>query len=151
MKHQTVDNALGFTIDVFGPVPLRGNDMSLFRESNINQRMAEFGEYKIFGDSAYRGGNHSHCASYGQDAGFNSQMKSVRISIEWNYMITVSLFPYISMEHMFKVYESAGVARIYIVAILLKNFHACLYGNIIYKLSINFLQAYIGRRRFGKV
>ena len=29
------------TIDVFGPVPLRGNDMSLFRDSNINQRMAE--------------------------------------------------------------------------------------------------------------
>ena len=156
LKHQTVDNALGFTIDVFGPVPLRGNDMSLFRESNINQRMAEFGEYKIFGDSAYRGGNHSHCSSYGQDAGFNSQMKSVRISIEWNYMITVSLFPYISMEHKFKVYESAGVARIYIVAILLKNFHACLYGNQTMNyfniiLPDNFLQAYIGRRRIGEV
>jgi len=27
LKHQTVENALGFTIDVFGPVPLRGNDM----------------------------------------------------------------------------------------------------------------------------
>ena len=54
MKHQTVDNALGFTIDVFGPVPLRGNDMSLFRDSNINQRMAELIEYEIFGDSSYR-------------------------------------------------------------------------------------------------
>ena len=53
-----MDNAFGFTIDVFGPVPLRGNDMSLFRDLNINQRMSEFGEYKIFGDSAYRGGNH---------------------------------------------------------------------------------------------
>jgi len=52
LKHQTVDNALGFTIDVFGPVPLRGNDMSLFRESNINQRMGKFGEYKIFGNLA---------------------------------------------------------------------------------------------------
>jgi len=44
LKHQTVDNALGFTIHVIGPVSLRGNDMSQFRESNINQRMAEFGE-----------------------------------------------------------------------------------------------------------
>jgi hypothetical protein len=33
LKHQTVDNALGFVMDVYGPVPLRGNDMSLFRDS----------------------------------------------------------------------------------------------------------------------
>jgi len=46
--------------------------MSLFRDSNINQRMAELGEDKIFGDSAYRGGIHSHCASYGTDAVFSS-------------------------------------------------------------------------------
>ena len=51
----------------------------LFRDSNINQSMVELGEYKIFGDSAYRGGNHSHCASYGTGLVFNSQMKSVRI------------------------------------------------------------------------
>ena len=148
LKHQTVDNALGFTIDVFGPVPLRGNDMSLFRDSNINQRMAELGEYKIFGDSAYRGGNHSHCASYGTDAEFNSRMKSVRISIEWNYMTTVSLFAFVGMEHKFKVFESCGVARIYIVATLFKNFHASLYGNQTMNyfgviLPDNFLAAYI--------
>ena len=56
-------------------------------------------------------------------------MKSVRISIEWNYMTTVSLFAFVGMEHKFKVFESAGIARIYIVATLFKNFHACLYGN----------------------
>ena len=33
------------------------------------------------------------------------------------------------MKGKFKVYETAGVARIYIVATLFKNFHACLYGN----------------------
>ena len=42
--------------------------------------MEELGEYKIFGDSADRGGNHFHCAPYGPDAAFNSQMKSVCIS-----------------------------------------------------------------------
>ena len=47
--------------------------------------------------------------------------------MEWNYVMTVSLFPYTSMEHKFKVYESAGVARTYIVAILLEKIHACLY------------------------
>ena len=49
-------------------------DMSLFLDSNINRRMAKLGDYKIFGDTAYRGGNHSHCASYGTDAVFNGQM-----------------------------------------------------------------------------
>jgi hypothetical protein len=84
-------------------------------------------------------------------------MKSMRISIEWDYMITVSLFPYISMEHKFKVYELARVARIYIVAILLQNFHfACLYGNQTMNyfniiLPDNFLQAYIGQRRIVEV
>ena len=122
--------------------------MSLVRDSNINQRMAELGEYKIFGDSAYRGGNHSHCASYGTDPVFNSRMKSVRISIEWNYMTTVSLFPFIGMEHKFKVFESSGVARIYIVATLFKNFHAALYGNLTMNyfgviLPDGFLEAYI--------
>ena len=103
--------------------------MSLFRDSNINQRIVELGEHKIFSDSAHRGGNHSHCASYGTDAVFNSRMKSVRISIEWNFMTTVSLFAFVGMEHKFKVFESCGVARIYIVATLFKNFYASLYGN----------------------
>ena len=83
-------------------------------------------------------------------------MKRVRISIEWNYMITVSFFPYISMEHKLKVYESAGVTRIYIVAILLKNVHECLYDNKTMNyfniiLSDNYLQAYIGQRRIVEV
>jgi len=32
LKHQTVDNSLGFTIDIFGPTSLRRNDLRLFRE-----------------------------------------------------------------------------------------------------------------------
>jgi hypothetical protein len=150
LKHQTVDNAFGFTMDVYGPVPLRGNDMSLFRDSNINQRMSELGELKIFGDSAYRGGNHSHCMTYGEDPEFNARMKSVRICIEWNYMTTVTLFAFVGMKHKFKVFESAGVARIYIVATLLKNFHCCLYGNQTMNyfdllLPNEFLEAYINQ------
>ena len=54
LKYQTVDNGLGFTMDVFGPIPLRGNDMSLFLHSRINESMENLGEWCIFGDSAYR-------------------------------------------------------------------------------------------------
>ena len=49
------------------------------------------------------------------------QTKSVRICIELNYMKTVSLFAFMGMELKFKVFESCGVARIYIVATLFKN------------------------------
>jgi len=41
----------------------------------------------------------------------DGQMKSVRISIQWNYMTMVSLFPFIGMEHEFKVFESSGVSQ----------------------------------------
>ena len=40
LKHQTLDNALGFTMDIFGPVC---NDMALFRDSEINMRMENIG------------------------------------------------------------------------------------------------------------
>ena len=56
-------------------------------------------------------------------------MKSMHIFIEWNYVTTIRLFPFIGMEHKFKVFESYGVARIYIVETLFKNFHAALFGN----------------------
>jgi hypothetical protein len=94
--------------------------------------------------------NHSRIQTYGDDPVFNQRMKSVRISIEWNYMTTVSLFAFVGMEHKFKVFESAGIARIYIVATLMKNFHACLYGNQTMNyfeviLPDNFLEAYISQ------
>ena len=93
--------------------------MSLFRDSRINERMENLGEWCIFGDSAYR--HHSRTHSYGVDGDFNGKMKSVRISIEWNYGTTASLFTFIGMKRKFKVYETAGVARIYIVATVLKK------------------------------
>lgn len=40
LKHQTVDNALGFTVDMHGPTSLRRNDLTLLRESNIVDRLA---------------------------------------------------------------------------------------------------------------
>ena len=66
--------------------------------------------------------------SYGMDADFNG-MKSVRISIEWNDGTTASLLSFVVKKRKFKVYETAEEARIFIVATLFKNFHACLYGN----------------------
>jgi hypothetical protein len=59
LKHQTVDNAYGFTVDMFGPTSLRRNDLTLLRLSNINDRQAKLqrgseDQFMTFGDSAYK-------------------------------------------------------------------------------------------------
>lgn len=67
LKHQTVDNDFGFTVDMFGPTSLRRNDLVLLRESDINNRLAavkvnDIVQFITFGDSAYK--RRSHLTSY---------------------------------------------------------------------------------------
>ena len=98
MKHQTVDNAFGFTVDINGPTSLRQNDLALLCESNINNRfstlqLGELIQYIRFGDSAYK--LRSHITGYAKAppgealqtilfVSWNKACKKVRISIEWN-------------------------------------------------------------------
>ena len=85
LKHQTVDNAYGFTVDMHGPTSLRKNDLTLLRLSDINQRMADVqagreDQYMTFGDSAYKRRSHitSYFAEYNElFARFNRRMKRV--------------------------------------------------------------------------
>ena len=62
VKDQTVDGASGHTWDIYGPLPIRQNDLYLLRESNILDRWRDtirelpredesIPEMKIFGDS----------------------------------------------------------------------------------------------------
>jgi len=56
-------------------------------------------------------------------------MKSVRISIEWNYGTTASLFAVVGVK---KKYETARVATLYaifVVATLFKNWHTCMWNS----------------------
>ena len=65
-------------------------------------RIENIVDWCLFGDSAYR--NHSRVRLYGMDANFNGNMKSVHISIEWNYSTTASLFSfkvYLLEQHKF--------------------------------------------------
>ena len=138
MKHQTVDNAYGMTEDICGPTSLRRNDLAVLRRSNINDRFAALQhsgdiQYIIFGDSAYK--KKSHITSYKkfQDMNrsqvhWNKSMKHVRISIEWNYGVTGSLFRYVRYKDKFKLMKSRKVSKIYTVATLFRNFHIALYG-----------------------
>ena len=112
----------------------------------------------MFGDSAYL--KMSNLRSYVKKIAnetaeaailrkkWNWGMKQVRISIEWNYGTTVSLFPYLNNKTKLKILQSNQVSKIYIVATLLRNFYACLYGNqtsnyFDYSFPDNFLEQYV--------
>ena len=166
LKHQTVDIAHGFTVDMCGPASLRRNDLVLLRDSAINDRISLLQEkapeqFIIFGDTAYK--RRSHITSYviqnnDQDlqaffVSWNRCMKEVRISIEWNYGCTVSLFKYLVTNQKLKVFESSTVSRIYTVATILRNCHIALYGcqsTNYYDISIptDMLERYITQTDF---
>ena len=114
LKHQTVDSAFGMTFDMRGPTSLRKHDLRLLRKSDINQRLADIQEnirlddqIRIFGNSAYP--MMSHLFTYFDDTNYpnlkeyNYGLKSVRISIEWNYATTAKLFPYVGCPSKLKI------------------------------------------------
>ena len=123
---------------MFGPTSVRRNDLALLRNSRINARFAEeqvneVNQYIIMGDSAYN--KDSHLTSYHKCSHmienyikWNKTMKHVRISIEWNYGVTGTLFKYTRNKNKFKIFENSRVSKIYTVATLFRNFHVMCYG-----------------------
>jgi len=140
LKHQTVDNAYGMTMDIHGPTSVRANDLRVLGESNFIGRMVDLYDneqvkVKIYGDSiyphvenltsSYR--NHPNTPRQIQE---NHAYKSVRISIEWNYMVTGNTFTYLKNLDKLKVLHTTNCAQIYRACTLLRNCHVCLYGSI---------------------
>lgn len=140
-----VNNAYGCVVDCEGPWTLRRNDLALLRISNINERFRELQEdlapedqTVTFGDSAYK--VQSHIRTYLSEAevtgeraveyrrSFNGCSKKIRISIEWDYGTTGSLFKCLQNLDKLKLMKSDTVKKVYIVCTLLKNFHVMLYG-----------------------
>jgi hypothetical protein len=153
LKHQTLDNAYGMPIDIYGPASLRRNDLELLRRSNINDELftvchdLKVPNYSMFGDSAYF--SDSNLSTYSDHTPvFNAAMKTVRIEIEWNYGATARLFPLVANKLKMKLLKCNYVHYTYVVATILRNMHTCLYGNqsMIYfnlTLPVRFLEMYM--------
>ena len=139
LKHQTVDDAYGFTVDCYGPTSLRRNDLVLLRNSDINDRFARLqlqseDDYVIFGDSAYK--RQSHIRSYflaaeevEQGQVYNRRMKKLRIAIEWNYGHQSTLFNYLNTTYKMKLLKSTMVTKVFLVTTLLRNLYTGFYGS----------------------
>ena len=145
VKDQTVDGATGHTWDLFGPLPIRQNDLHLLRESKIldrwknsiqNNDIENVPSMKIFGDSAYKFREHIFTyfsREHNQELSelLNYALKAVRISIEWNYGHTVQLFKALSKIDKLRALagKSGNSLKLYTVATLFRNFHVWLYGS----------------------
>ena len=140
MKHQTVDNAYGITMDISGPTSVRSNDLRVLGDSRMVARLNTLFEndpikYKIFGDSIYPHVDSittywRHTPQTEREKKENHVYKSVRIAIEWNYMVTANLFSYFKNLDKLKLLHTQNCAKIYRVCTLLRNCHVCLYGSI---------------------
>ena len=138
LKHQSINDAFGFTWDLFGPTALRRNDNKLYRDSDINDRFAAVQilsllQFIIFGDTAYH--KKSHTTSYHKACDmienfkdWNRRMKSVRISIEWDYGYTATLFRYICNKQKLKLLRGKSTSKVYTVCTILRNIHTGYYG-----------------------
>ena len=62
-------------------------------------------------------------------ASFNYALKTVRISIEWNYGATAADFAYIKNYDKLRIMESRNVSKAYTICTLFRNFKVGLYGS----------------------
>jgi len=120
LKHQTVDSAFGLVVDLYGPLSLRLNDLTLLAESDINRRFRDLqinrdltkGFLRIRGDSAYP--VFEAICSYIKGVNLTDQQKLenrvykvVRESIEWSYGTTAALFKY--LQNLDKLQTTSAV------------------------------------------
>ena len=132
LKHQTVDNAFGFTKHLYGPSSVR---WYLLQDSKINNKFRDIQQgnnkqYIIFGDSAY--GRDTHFTTYNTVEDlltWNKCMKHVRISIEWNYGTAANLFKMVRRKDKLQLMKNSGrVCELYTVVTLFRNFYVACYG-----------------------
>lgn len=87
----------------------------------------------IYGDPAY-GTNDILCAPFlgaalsGAQRAFNKSMSQVRVSVEWFFGITKSIWAFIQWDKKHKILLSP-VAKMVKVSVLLTNCHTCIKGS----------------------
>jgi hypothetical protein len=135
LKHQTLDNAFGFTMDLYGPWSLRRNDLRLLGQSQLNFRLSRLGLLTGYEDSIYPHMSNITSCHKGEvltqrERRENKVFKKIRIAVEWNYMITSNLFGYLRNFEKLKLLSSDYVSKVYTVCTILRNCHVAMYGCI---------------------
>jgi len=87
----------------------------------------------IYGDPAYPRSRHIQCPFKGamlnnDEQEFNTQMSSVRQSVEWGFGKILQYFAFVDFKKNQKVFLQP-VGKQYIVSAILTNLHTCLNGS----------------------
>ena len=133
IKFQSVVAPNGLIVDFFGSVPGRRWDGYLLRRSRFLDRMRAFcraagGHYYVYGDPAYALSRYVMRGSKGtmtpQQAAFSSAMSSVRIGVEWGFMLVVRDWKFVDYESNLKIWQQP-IGKLYHVAALMTNVKTC--------------------------
>ena len=136
LKYQSLMCANGIISHFFGPVEGRRHDSGMYFQSGLDDQLSELYDLKqiaIYGDSAYAFRRYLITPFKGAaltrlQTDFNTNMASVRESVEWGFSKMCTLFAFIDYHKNNKVYLQP-VAKYYLVAALLTNAHTCLYSS----------------------
>jgi len=143
VKMQTVDGPNGMTLDAFGPVSVRRNDLYPLAQSDINGKFARLQagnpiEFKMYGDSIYPilshlrsryVGNANHPLTRAENVE-NETFSACRETIEWNYGRFKSRWAYLDYKKKLKLRaRKFGVRNAIVVALILENAYTCLNHN----------------------
>ncbi|XP_072145152.1 uncharacterized protein [Dermacentor andersoni] len=137
LKYQSLMCPNGLICELDGPYPGSRHDAGILRESGLYEKLEQLNgdnhQFVLYGDPAYplrqllmRPYGGARLTKQQQD--FNIAMSSVRQSVEWGFGKIISQFAFLDLKKNQKILLQA-IPRMYRVAVLLINCHACLYGN----------------------
>jgi hypothetical protein len=138
IKFQAISAPDGCILHLFGPMEGRRHDMTLYRESSIDQALqasllVDGVQYYIYGDPAYCLRPYLQVGFQGSDRTpenvlFNASMARVRIAVEWAFRDVKLYFTHLTVPRKLRLRVTpAGLW--YTCSVLLWNFRACLYGS----------------------
>jgi hypothetical protein len=119
------------------------HDARMFNDSNSHETLEQLDYpsddgtdgtfYHIFGDKGYNNRRRLVSAFQGnlltnEEASFNNQMSTLRVSVENIIAKQRNLFRFIDYKKNQKI-QQGGVIQQYIVSMFLVNCHSCIYGN----------------------
>lgn len=138
IKSQSVELPNGMTMDLFGPISFRQNDLEVLNRSQFNQRLDALQQggrkYAVYGDGIFVTKSCLLRSHEGDDLTVrekkeNRVMTKIRIAVEWSFGLTGKLYKYVTNWYNLKIRKTKDVRSYYFVATLLRNAHVCLYGS----------------------
>ncbi|DAZ96067.1 TPA: LOW QUALITY PROTEIN: hypothetical protein N0F65_005845, partial [Lagenidium giganteum] len=129
LKFQSVVTSNGIIAHLFGPIPASRHDAFMLSRSNL-QREARSKHLGFYGDPTYGKQDHILCPFKGASLSteqelFNAQMSDVRVCVEfWTADTVLGVCDFAKNRKLYL----QSVGKLYAVAAILTNVHACYNG-----------------------